>query len=226
MWEAHSATAMAHLTVDILFSSLRIHHRQAGMRGTVLFFDSKRVGIEVHFFVHNVDKNKVSVVTSLLPIVNTVAAAAMEPLNTELVLGWVDFGPLHQESVTIYVMLMDIQKGLLFRGLLEASRDPHTSKLSADSQQWTRMWEFRSNSYYTSLALPDHFAVVAYQASSAAQIQAELALIGKNLTAREPYHYMVKLELPTGKVEIIQISTNKIVIATVFNPSTSNSDPE
>ena len=227
MWEVHSSTAMAHLIVDILFCSLRIHHHQAwSVRGTVLGFDSKRVGIEVHFFVHNVNKNMVSVIISLLPIVNTVSATAMEPLNTELVLGWVDFGPLYPESMTMYVMLMDIQKGLVFRGLLEASCDPHTNKLSVDSQQWTQMWEFWSNRYDTSLALPDHFAVVAYQPSSTAQIQVELVLIGNKLTARELYHDMVKLDLLTGKVDIIQILTNKSVIATVFNPSTLKSDPK
>jgi len=226
--DTERSRAMAYMTVNILFSSLRVHHRTAGnIIGTVLVFDSQRVSLEVHLFVHSIQNNDVSIATSSLSLVNTIAGVALEPLNTKIVLGWMDFAALGQGSVAIYVMLMDIQKGLVLRGLLQTSHNTNTSELYVTAQEWVRMWEFQPSSYYTTLALPDHFAVVAYQASDTAEIQAELTLTGQNITSEEqPYHDFVKLDLLTGRVRTTQILTNKSIAATFFNPSTLKTDTE
>ena len=224
-----------HMTVDAMFSVVRAQHRPlADILGTVLVFDSDRVSVDVHLFVRLAGQHNAGIVTSSLPILDTTASVSMQPRSTEMILGWVDFGTAAASSadtvatvpVSIYVMFIDVPHGLVLRGHFETLMDRSKHKLSTVGQVWTQMWQFVSSSYYTVLAVPSFFSVVAFQASDEEEITARLAEIGQNISVQQPFHDLIKLDLLSAKVTTSQFQSNKSALLQLVRPSTLKLDTE
>lgn len=222
------------MTVNAMFSVVRAQHRPfADILGTVLVFDSDRVCVDVHLFVRLADQHKAGIVTSSLSILDTTASAVMQPRNTEMVLGWVDFGTAASSAdtvavvpVSIYVMFIDVPQGLVLRGHFETSMDHDKHELSMVTQVWTEMWKFASSTYYTVLAVPNFFSLVAFQASDADVLASRLVEIGQNTSAQQPFHDLIKLDLLSARVTTTQFQSNKSALLQLVRPSTLKLDPE
>jgi len=232
------------LDTDMLSSRLYVEHQvdDLVLGSTVLVLDSSGISLSiiVNVFVRDLQGRGANVVTSSFSLQDTSANMLLQPLDTHLLSAFLDFdgelsdsrGVVRVEDampmatrnkiVVLLVMLMDKQRGLVYKGVLEARMHSESFKLSLVGQTWTEMWRFQTQSYYTTFALPSQFSVIAYQASDTALVTEELSLTGRNMSNTTSYYDLVKLDLLSGKACVNRIVSNKTFVQEVLRPSFFN----
>ena len=221
------------LKIESRYPHMFVEHSKAGrvLGGTVLVLNSSNLNLVVHFFIHEPMSNGVTLAISSLSLQDTIVATTMARLDTVIMSAFLDFdamlafrdnaddAPLENQRLVLYIMLMDIQKGLVCRGVLQTRLHDITHVLTLHSQTWSPMWEFEEASYYRTMPLDSQYSVAAHQESNMAKVQVELALLNQEINRNHTYHDLIKLELLTGIVRVSQIITFRTPLEHLLRPS-------
>jgi len=223
-----------HLKVDSQQSHMLLEHAKVGniLGGTVLVLNSSNMNVMVHFFIDNHELNAVTIAVSSLSLQDTIVTVNMSPLDIVIMAAFLDFDGMlapannvkeilyANRPLVLYLMLMDIQKGLVYRGILEMNLHHDSHVLTLLSQTWTPIWNFDEGSYYRTLPVVSQYSVLAYQQSDMAIVQVELALLNRSINRNYTYHDLVKLDLLTGQTHVSRIVSNKTLLEQLIRPST------
>jgi len=201
----------AHLTIDAIYSKLRIEHRPAGpIIHTVVVLNSTSSCMHVHLFVYNT--TGVHVVMSKIALTSTAVIGALELFNTVLLVGSVDFDVVDEDrTVTFLIMIMDTLQGLVYHGVVKTMLHMETHELSLVSQDWNPLFQFGNMIFYTTLSVPAQFALIACQTRSSASVAAEEDALKLTTVDTVQYnHYdIIRFDLLLAEITITSFKTSQ-----------------
>ena len=186
--------ADAHITIDARYSKLRVEHRAAGaIMHTVVVLNSTSRGLVVHLFVN--DSAGVRVVSSHLSLESTTVSAALELFNSVLSVASVDFTEVSENGIMkLHILIVDTLQGLVYHGAMRVLIHAHTFELAVFSQEWTPLFEFGADIFYTTLSVPVHYALVACQTRSSLSVAADPA-VQNDEPGMFQYYDIVRMDL-------------------------------
>ena len=186
--------ADAHITIDARYSKLHVEHRAAGaVLHTVVVLNGTSRALVVHLFVD--DGAGVRVVSSTLSLESTAVAGALELFNSVLSVASVDYREARERGLfALHVLIMDTMRGLVYHGAMRVRIDTATFFLAVFSQEWTPLFEFGTEVFYTTLSVPALYSLVACQTRSSTSVAADPA-VQNDEPGKYSYYDIVRMDL-------------------------------
>jgi len=193
--------ADAHIAIDTRYSKLYVEHQAAGaVMHTVVVLNATSRGLVVYLFVN--DTAGVRVVSSHLSLESTAVADALELFNSVLSVASVDFTEFSESGLmTLHILIMDTLQGLVYRGAMRIVINADAFELAVFSQEWTLLFEFGAEVFYTTLSVPVHYALVACQTRSSIHVAADPA-VQNDEPGMYSYYDIVRMDLQQGSTTI------------------------